>query len=119
VSEPAGSALVEARVSVPDAETARSMASDLVSRQVGACVQILGPVTSYYSWKGEVHQAHEWLLLVKTTAESFEQLTRVVRAHHRYDVPEIVAVPITQALGSYAGWVRSHSGGVHDPERTG
>lgn len=109
-------ALVEAHVSVPDAESAQRIASDLVARQLAACVQVLGPMASVYTWKGEVHQAQEWLLLVKTTAESFSRVAEVVTHQHRYDVPEVIAVPITHALSEYATWVRKGSDGIDDDE---
>ncbi|WP_289018225.1 divalent-cation tolerance protein CutA [uncultured Ornithinimicrobium sp.] len=112
-------ALVEAHVSVPDTDTAQRIASDLVARQLAACVQVLGPMTSVYTWEGEVHRSEEWLLLAKTTAASFPALTRAVRALHGYEVPEVVAVPITQALGEYAAWVRQHADGIDDAELSG
>lgn len=111
--------LVEAHVTTPDADSAQRIASDLVARQLAACVQVLGPIASVYTWKGEVHQAQEWLLLVKTTAEAFPRVTEVVVQQHRYDVPEVVAVPITHALAQYATWVRNNSAGIDDGELPG
>lgn len=108
--------LVEMRVTVPDAESARRIGMDLVARQLAACVQILGPTASIYTWKGEVHEAQEWLMLVKTTDEAFPRVAELVRADHRYDIPEIIAVPVTHALGDYADWVRRHSDGIDDQE---
>lgn len=108
--------LVEVHVSVPDAESARRIGSDLVARQLAACVQILGPMVSMYTWKGQTHESQEWLLVAKSTEDAFEQIVAAVQAGHRYDVPEIIAVPITQALGSYAEWVRKHSDGIDDQE---
>lgn len=112
-------ALVEVHVSVPDAESAQRIASDLVARQLAACVQILGPMASVYTWEGEVHQSQEWLLLAKSTATAFPQLAETVRSHHRYDVPEIVAIPITHAEDDYASWVAVHSDGLDDDELQG
>ena len=111
--------LVEARVAVPDAESARRIADDLVARQLAACVQVLGPMTSFYTWRDEVQRNEEWLLLAKTTADAFPELAQAVVAHHRYDVPEVIAVPVTQALSSYASWVRRGSDGIDDAELPG
>lgn len=119
MSSAAGSqppALVEVHVSAPDPESAQRIAADLVARQLAACVQILGPMASVYTWQGEVHESQEWLLLAKSTEDAFPQLAAVVRSHHRYDVPEIVAVPISHAENDYATWVRSHSDGIDDRE---
>ncbi len=107
----ASTALVEARVTVPDAETAERVARDLVTRKLAACVQCLGPVASVYTWKEEVHRAAEWLLLIKTTEAAFDAVAAVVQSHHRYDVPEVIAVPVTHTLEAYGTWVRENSAG--------
>lgn len=104
---PVEEGLVEVRISTPDAESARALAQDLVNQRFAACVQILGPMVSVYTWQGEAREATEWLMLVKTTESSFEALSAHVVAAHRYDTPEIVAVPISRALLTYDAWVRS------------
>lgn len=114
--QPVHPALVEVHVTVPDPDSAHRIASDLVARQLAACVQILGPMASLYTWKGDVHQSQEWLLLAKTTVDAFERVAQVVRSHHRYDVPEIIAVPVTHAEADYAEWVRKNSDGIDDVE---
>lgn len=110
------SPLIEIRVSATDAETAHAMAKDIVGANLAACVQCLGPMASVYSWKGEVHQATEWLLLIKTTADLFQGVSDLVTERHRYDVPEIMAVPVSHALSSYSAWVRDS---VLSPSQTG
>ena len=110
------SPLIEIRVSATDAETAHAMAKDIVGANLAACVQCLGPMASVYSWKGEVHQATEWLLLIKTTADLFQGVSELVTERHRYDVPEIMAVPVSHALSSYSAWVRDS---VRSPSQTG
>lgn len=98
--------LLEVHVTTPDADSALRIARELVARGEAACVQRLGPITSVYTWQGETEQAEEWLLLVKTTGEAFPAVCRTVEELHSYDVPEIVAVPVTRALDAYAAWVR-------------
>ncbi|WP_109472557.1 divalent-cation tolerance protein CutA [Ornithinimicrobium cavernae] len=108
---PGTSRLIEVRVSTPDADTAQAIATQLVDRHLAACVQILGPITSVYSWKRETHQALEWLLLAKTTAERFDAVSELVTSRHPYEVPEVVAVTVRHSLDSYGAWVRDV---VHD-----
>ncbi|WP_298752208.1 divalent-cation tolerance protein CutA [uncultured Serinicoccus sp.] len=103
--------LVEVRVSVPSMESARHIGEALVARRAAACVQVLGPMTSIYSWSGEVHESKEWLLLAKTSREAFGRLCETVRSLHPYEVPEIMAVPVVDALDRYAAWVTHHLGG--------
>ena len=84
---------------------ARDLASSLVEARVAACVQVLGPIHSVYRWNDEIENAAEWLLLVKTTDGSFEELREVIVAAHPYEVPEIVAVPIESGLADYLSWI--------------
>lgn len=107
---PGTSPLIEIHISVPEADAARRLASEIVGKNLAACVQCLGPMTSIYAWSEEVHQSVEWLLLVKTTEEMFQAVSEVVTTSHRYEVPEIIAVPVTHALGSYGAWVRDAVG---------
>jgi len=89
-----------------DAEPrAHELAASLVEERLAACVQVVGPVRSTYRWDGAVETATEWLLLVKTTADRFPGLRAAVVARHPYDVPELVAVPITDGLPAYLEWI--------------
>ncbi|MDO5741113.1 MAG: divalent-cation tolerance protein CutA [Ornithinimicrobium sp.] len=108
--------LVEVHVSTPDPESAQRIAADLVARQLAVCVQVLGPMASVYSWKGVVQRSQEYLLLAKTTAQAFPRVAEVVRHQHPYDIPEVIAVPISHALAEYGRWVRKHSDGIDDEE---
>lgn len=103
---PDGSPLIEIHVTTPDADSAHSIAREIINQRLAACVQCLGPMTSVYTWKDEPHQATEWLLLIKTTSDMFQQISDLVHDRHRYDVPEILAVPVSHALGAYGAWVR-------------
>lgn len=113
---PEAPALLEVRVAVPDAEAGLALGHSLVARQLAACVQIVGPITSVYSWQGQTQQAQEWLILVKTTEAVFDEVTRVVLKEHPYEVPEILGLPVTHALPGYAEWVRKRSDGISDEE---
>ncbi|MEV5740220.1 divalent-cation tolerance protein CutA [Microbispora rosea] len=97
---------VEVRVTTSSRHEADQIASTAVARRLAACAQVVGPISSTYWWTGEVQQAEEWLLLLKTTADRFEDLAACVRELHSYEVPEIVAVPIVQGTPDYLEWIR-------------
>jgi len=84
---------------------ARDLASALVGASLAACVQVVGPIQSTYRWKGEVETATEWLLLIKTTEAGFPALRDAILKRHPYEVPEIVAVPISAGLSPYLDWI--------------
>ena len=94
-----------------NADEARRIASELVERQLAACVQILPEIESVYRWNGEVQRDTEILILAKTTAQQFDDLERAVREIHSYDTPEIVAVPMAHVSEPYRAWLVDNVGG--------
>ncbi|MGQ9523082.1 MAG: divalent-cation tolerance protein CutA [Anaerolineae bacterium] len=90
-------------------EEAHRLAEGLVSGKLAACVQVM-PVTSTYTWQGELHRDPEWLLLIKTTAVRYGDVEAFIREHHSYQVPEVVQVPIQRGLEAYLDWVRETVG---------
>ncbi len=90
---------------VPDAATAQSIARALVDAKLAACVNILPAVQSVYRWQGVVEQASEVTLLIKTTQQRYPQLQRAIVAAHPYDVPEVIAWPLSDGYPPYLHWV--------------
>ena len=83
----------------------------LVEERLAACVNML-PARSIYSWKDEVEDAREHLLLIKTTATRLRQLEREVKRLHTYEVPEFVALPIIAGSVDYLSWLRESVAGL-------
>lgn len=90
-------------------EDAARIARHLVETKAAACVSIVAPIRSIYSWKGELQDEREWLLLIKT-ARSAPELRDALRAVHPYEVPELLAFPASFADEAYARWVVEGSG---------
>ena len=94
---------------LPDRETAEKLASLLIERRLAACVNILAPCSSVYRWQGEIQHDEEHPLLIKTAQDRYAELEAAIRAHHPYELPEILAVPIMRALPAYLSWVESET----------
>jgi periplasmic divalent cation tolerance protein len=88
-----------------DAAQAESLARMLVHARVAACVSILPPCTSVYRWQGAVETAQETMLFIKTTSSRYAALETLVREHHPYDVPELIALPVDRGLPAYLDWL--------------
>jgi periplasmic divalent cation tolerance protein len=86
-------------------EAARALAAGAIDARLGACAQIVGPITSVFRWKGEVQTEQEWRLEIKTTADRVTALTAHIKDNHSYDVPEIIATPITGGSAAYLSWL--------------
>jgi periplasmic divalent cation tolerance protein len=94
---------------LPDRAAAERLADQLVAQRLAACVNILAPCRSVYRWMDAVQHDEEHPMLVKTTAERYPALEAAIRAEHPYELPEIVAVPISRGLPAYLQWVESET----------
>jgi periplasmic divalent cation tolerance protein len=86
-------------------EEANIIATELVSRRLAACVNVLGPAASVYHWQGEVERSEEFLLLIKTTESRLPQVQDAVRSLHSYQLPELLAFTVDSGLESYLEWI--------------
>ena len=90
---------------LPDRASAERLADNLIEKKVAACVNILAACCSVYRWKEAIQREEEHPVLIKTTAERYPALEQAIRAHHPYELPEIVAVPIERGLPAYLDWI--------------
>ncbi|GBG13953.1 periplasmic divalent cation tolerance protein [Novimethylophilus kurashikiensis] len=89
----------------PDRETASRVAEQLVEARLAACVNLLAPCRSIYHWQGKTESAEEIPMLIKTTETRYAEVEQYIRAHHPYELPEILSVPVSGGLPDYLQWV--------------
>jgi periplasmic divalent cation tolerance protein len=77
----------------------------LVERILAACVNIVPHVGSIYRWEGEIEEAEEWLLIVKTTRNAFERVRDAIHELHSYEVPECISVSVEDGDLAYLNWI--------------
>lgn len=106
---PAVSDFVQVTTTTDDRGKALALARAVVEARAAACAQVVGPIESVYWWQGAVETATEWQVVAKTTAELFAMAERVIRRHHDYETPEIVATPIIAGGTDYLGWIRAET----------
>lgn len=86
-------------------EEAPTLARRLVDEELAACVNVISGITSFYRWEGEMCEDEEATLLIKTTAEGYDELATALARYHSYDVPEIIALDTADVATDYAEWV--------------
>ena len=96
-------------VTAPDRGTAESLATTVVSEGCAACVNLVGPVVSIYRWQDKIERDEEWLLIVKTTRDRFDDVQRRVLELHPYDTPEVLALPVEGGAADYLQWLTTAS----------
>ena len=93
------------QTSCPDNDSAIKLARRIIENKVAACVNVLPEVTSIYEWKGEVKQDSEILLLIKTSKSRYLDLQAIICDLHPYELPEVIAVPISEGLPDFLSWI--------------
>jgi len=86
-------------------EEAQKIARHLVGHGLAACVNIVQQVASIYRWQGNVEEAREWLLIIKTTAAAFLQVGHAIEELHSYEVPECICLNIEDGSPAYLEWI--------------
>jgi periplasmic divalent cation tolerance protein len=101
--------IVQIITTVHDRQKAEEIGRSLVEEKLVACCQIAGPIRSIYWWKGSIEQADEWYCIMKTKEALYHAAQDAIRRLHPYEVPEIIGVPVRNALEDYAAWVEGET----------
>jgi len=86
-------------------EEAEKIAKALVEEKLAACVNIINAVESLFWWENKVDRVSEALLIIKSSDEKFAEISQTVKSLHSYEVPEIIALPITNGYKPYLDWI--------------
>ncbi len=97
--------LVVATTTVASREQADALAREILAQHAAACVQIDGPIISYYRWQGAIQAETEWRLTIKTTRSAEPALAALVHRLHPYELPQWWLACPEQVSPGYARWV--------------
>lgn len=86
-------------------ESAEEIGRALVTSGLAAAVNVLPGATSFYQWRGELRQSSEVIVMIKTSAARCRLVEEQVRAMHPYELPGIVAIPVTGGSRDYLQWI--------------
>lgn len=85
-------------------EDAKSIATNLLKKELAACIQIQS-VESLYTWKGDIANDPEQLLFIKTKQSLYKEVENEILLTHKYETPEIIALPIINGSNGYLNWI--------------
>ncbi len=96
----------------PDGDCAEAWARTLVDERLAACVNVHGPMTSFYRWKGTVEREAERQVVIKTTRDRVAAVKARLLELHSYDLPEFVVVAVDEGSDAYVRWVADQTAGA-------
>ncbi len=101
-----GSPIILVMTTVDEQGVASKLSRELVEENLAACVSVSSPVTSVYSWEGEVVEDEEYPLLIKTTDSRREAVEDFLQTNHPYDCPEVLSLEVDEVSEDYGVWLR-------------
>lgn len=101
--------LVLIRVTCPSRRVAEEIADAALEARLAACANLEGPVSSTYRWKGVIEQSFEFMLWLKAPEANWAKIDQLVVRLHPYEIPAIVAMPISHVNAAYGAWVAENT----------
>jgi periplasmic divalent cation tolerance protein len=92
---------------MPDQASAALLAESLVTQKLAACVNILAPCQSVYTWQGKLEHSVEIPMLIKTSQTQYSALEAAIIKAHPYELPEIITINVDGGLPQYLQWVNA------------
>ncbi len=100
---------------VPDTGTAEMLAEGLLQERLAACIHMQN-IRSCYVWENRLRKEKEVVLWIKTLERNYPDIEAFIEAHHPYDLPEIIKVPVSGGLPGYLEWLANSLGGSGSPQ---
>jgi periplasmic divalent cation tolerance protein len=91
----------------PDRETALVVGRNMVEQGIAGCVNVLPSMTSVYVWKGVTETSDEAVMIAKLAGEAAPRAVAHIVAHHPYETPAVLVIPVMGGSADYLTWVRA------------
>jgi periplasmic divalent cation tolerance protein len=92
-------------ITAPDPSWLAAFARKLVDARLCAGSHIVTEIRSVYRWQGQIEDRPEARVALHTRASLVPEITRVTAEHHPYEVPCVVAWPISDGNPDYLAWI--------------
>ena len=98
--------LFVAQTTLASRKEAEDFARFAVEERLAACVQLEGPLQSFYEWEGKLESAMEWRLVFKCVGDRLPALAKTVHDRHPYDIPEWIVFRAEEVAEKYLQWAQ-------------
>lgn len=91
-------------------EDAKRVGRALVDSKLAACVNILPAMTAIYEWQGELREAGEVVMLIKTRKGRLDEALARTKEMHPYDTPALLVIEPSEVDHDFAAWIAEQTG---------
>ncbi len=99
----------EVIITAEDPEWLANFTRALVTDRLAACGQNISRIRSIYRWEGEVQDETEARVALHTRASLVPAIVKRANENHPYDVPCVIALPITDGNPDYLAWLAAET----------
>ena len=92
---------------INDIEKAKEISNFLLKGNLIACANIIPNLTSMYIWQGKICEDAEYLMVLKSRNDKFEEIKTKITDLHPYEVAEIISIDIKDGNKPYLNWLDS------------
>lgn len=92
-------------VTVPDIDSGKRIAKEVVEHGLAACANLIPKIYSIYRWDGEVQEDNETLVFLKTGRDRADALIEAIAEAHPYEVPAISEIRLDNVHDPYLAWL--------------
>lgn len=85
-------------------EEAKKVIEVLLKSRLVSCCQLQN-INSTYHWKGNIENANEYLLQMKTKKSLYNEVEQTILKLHSYETPQIVMYDIIGGSQDYLKWI--------------
>ena len=89
-------------------EDALRIGKGLLEKRLIACYNLWSIESSYW-WKGEILEEPETMMLLKTQARHFDEVSNYIKKKSGYEVPDIFTLNPGQTIKSFDNWVEEET----------
>lgn len=109
---------VEFVITAADEDWLGGFVSALVADRIIACGNVAGPIRSIYRWQGEIEDQTEFRATLHTRTSHVPLIVERADREHPYEVPCVIATPITAGNPAYLAWVLAETAAALDSGST-
>lgn len=92
-------------ITADDTDWLADFTRQLVEERLAACGHNISRIRSIYRWEGAIQDDAEARVALHTRASLVPAIVARTNELHPYDVPCVIALPITQGNPAYLQWV--------------